>query len=124
MSDTTIPMQQHPAEPAPESGRHPVNVGHLVMGVAFLGLTVVWALVASDTVEGSDIRWLMPIPWVAAGIAGVLATVIPARRNRAPEPDRLGHPDRDRRHRNRDHTDTTETSRGEPMTTQPPPTSA
>ena len=61
------------------SGRHPVNVGHLVMGVAFLGLTLVWALVASDTVEGSDIRWLMPIPWVAAGLAGVLATVLPNR---------------------------------------------
>ena len=76
MSDTTIPMQQHPAEAAPDSGRHPVNIGHLVMGVAFIGLTLVWALVASDTVEGSDIRWLMPIPWVAGGIAGVLATVL------------------------------------------------
>lgn len=76
MSDTTIPMQQHPAEPAAETGRHPVNIGHLVMGVAFIGLTLVWALVASDTVEGADIRWLMPIPWVAAGIAGVLATVL------------------------------------------------
>ena len=76
MSDTTIPMQQHPAEPAHQSGRHPINVGHLVLGVAFLGVTVVWALVASDTVNGSDIRWLMPIPWVSAGIAGVLATVL------------------------------------------------
>ncbi len=76
MSDTTIPRQHHPAEPATEGGRHPVNIGHLVMGVAFIGLTLVWALVASDTVEGADIRWLMPIPWVAAGIAGVLATVL------------------------------------------------
>ena len=81
MSDTTIPME-HPTEQAPESGRHPVNVGHLVMGVAFLGITFVWALIASDTVEGSDIRWLLPIPWVAAGIAGVLASVLPGRRNR------------------------------------------
>jgi hypothetical protein len=76
MSDTTLPLQQHPAEPATDSGRHPVNVGHLVMGVAFMGLTLVWALVASDTVEGADVRWLMPIPWVAAGVAGVLATVL------------------------------------------------
>ena len=50
------------------------------MGVAFLGLTLVWALIASDTVDGSDIRWLMPIPWVAAGIAGVLATVFTNRK--------------------------------------------
>lgn len=76
MSDTTIPMQQNPTGPPTDSGRHPVNIGHLVMGVAFVGLTLVWALVASDTVEGSDIRWLMPIPWVAAGAAGVLATVL------------------------------------------------
>ena len=81
MTDHTIPVQT-PPEQAHQSGRHPVNVGHLVMGVAFLGLTLVWALIASDTVEGADIRWLMPIPWVAAGAAGVLASVLPARRRR------------------------------------------
>ncbi len=80
MTDTTVPRPQHPGAPDPGSGRHPVNVGHLVMGVAFLGLTLVWALVASETVEGSDIRWLMPIPWVAAGAAGLLATVRTNRR--------------------------------------------
>ena len=67
-------MSNTPA--VPSGARHPVNIGHLVMGVAFIGLTLVWSLVASDTVEGSDVRWLMPIPWVAAGIAGVLATVL------------------------------------------------
>ena len=51
-------------------GRHPVNIGHLVMGVAFAGLAVVWALIAGDVVEGDDIRWLLPAPWVLAGIAG------------------------------------------------------
>jgi hypothetical protein len=80
MSDHTIPLPTT-SEPA-QSGRHPVNVGHLVMGVAFLGLTLVWALIASDTVEGADIRWLMPIPWVAAGAAGVLASLLPSRRRR------------------------------------------
>ena len=39
-----------------ESGRHPVNVGHLVMGIAFLGLVGVWALIQSDAVGGSDVR--------------------------------------------------------------------
>ncbi len=80
MSDTTMPLPPHRGQSAPGSGRHPVNVGHLVMGVAFLGLVVVWALVASDTVEGSHIRWLMPIPWVAAGLAGLLVTVRTNRR--------------------------------------------
>ena len=56
------------------SGIHPVNVLHLVMGVAFVGITVIWALVESGTVAASDLRWLLPIPWVAAGIAGLVAT--------------------------------------------------
>jgi hypothetical protein len=81
MSDHTATMPTTP-DAAPDSGRHPVNVAHLVMGVAFLGIAVVWAFIASDTVQGSDVRWLMPIPWVAAGIAGVVASILPSRRHR------------------------------------------
>jgi hypothetical protein len=55
------------------AGRHPVNVLHLVFGVAFVGLVVNWALIQSDTVDGSGLRWLLPIPWVAAGAAGLIA---------------------------------------------------
>jgi hypothetical protein len=54
-------------------GVPPITVGHLVMGVAFAGLTIVWALYMSDTVSSHDLRWLMPIPWVAAGVAGLVA---------------------------------------------------
>ena len=68
------------------TGRHPVNVGHLVMGVALLGLVVIWAVVQSDAVSGEDVRWLLPVPWVLAGVAGLLATTLaPLRRSR---PDR------------------------------------
>ena len=56
------------------SGRHPVNVGHLVMGVAFLGIFVIWALIESGAASSSDLRWLLPVPWVAAGAAGLVAT--------------------------------------------------
>lgn len=62
------------------SGRHPVNVGHLVMGVAFLGLTAIWALFESGTIGSDDLRWLMPLPWLAAGVAGLLAVVLTGRR--------------------------------------------
>ncbi|WP_248583057.1 hypothetical protein [Nocardioides sp. InS609-2] len=55
------------------SGRHPINVGNLVMGVAFLGLVGVWAAISADVIEGSDIRWLLPVPWVLAGLAGLIA---------------------------------------------------
>jgi hypothetical protein len=56
------------------AGRHPVNVGHLVMGVALLGLAVIWALIESDVASASDLRWLLPVPWVAAGAVGLIAT--------------------------------------------------
>jgi hypothetical protein len=57
-----------------QSARHPVNIGQLVMGVAFLGLVAVWALIQGDVVGGDDVRWLLPVPWVLAGLAGLLAT--------------------------------------------------
>lgn len=56
------------------AGVHPVNIAHLVMGVAFAGLVVIWVLFESRVVETSDLRWLLPIPWVAAGVAGLAAT--------------------------------------------------
>lgn len=56
------------------AGLHPVNVGHLVMGVAFLGMVLIWALVESGTADTSDLRWLLPVPWVAAGAVGLVAT--------------------------------------------------
>jgi hypothetical protein len=56
-----------------QSGRHPVNVGHLVMGIAFLAMVGVWALIQGDVVDNDDVRWLLPVPWVLAGLAGLLA---------------------------------------------------
>jgi hypothetical protein len=55
------------------AGAHPVNVLHLVFGVAFLGLVVNWGLIESGTVSDHGLRWLLPIPWVAAGAAGLVA---------------------------------------------------
>lgn len=63
-----------------DSWRHPVNVGHLVMGIAFAGMVLVWALIAGDLVSDDDIRWLMPLPWVTAGGAGLVAMTLAARR--------------------------------------------
>lgn len=60
-----------------ESGFHPVNVGHLVMGVAFLGLTVVWILVVvADVVELEEKGWVMGLPWIVAGAVGLAATAL------------------------------------------------
>ena len=67
--------------PAKPSGRHPVNIAHLVMGVAFAGMVLVWALVQGDVVATDELRWLMPVPWLAAGGAGLVATVWSSRRS-------------------------------------------
>ena len=61
---------------APTSGRHQVSIGHLVMGLALLGILGIWGLVESDTVTGDDIRWLLPIPWVLAGVVGLVASAV------------------------------------------------
>ena len=58
------------------TNRHPVHIGHLVMGLAFLCIVGAWGLVESGQVSGDDIRWLLPIPWVVAGVAGLVATAI------------------------------------------------
>ncbi len=92
------------------SGRHPVNIGHLVMGLALLGIVCVWSIVQTDTVNGEDIRWLLPIPWVFAGVVGLAVTAITGSRRYAvrqtgwvgtqseqpdqhPVPQRAGHDD-------------------------------
>ena len=67
-------------EIADGSGRHPVNVGHLVMGIAFLGLVGIWAAIEGDAIDGSDVRWLLPLPWVLGGLAGLLAIALGGRR--------------------------------------------
>ena len=71
---------QHDTGSVVDSWRHPVNVGQLVMGLAFLGLVLVWALVAGDVVANDDVEWLLPVPWVLAGGAGLIAMVVSARR--------------------------------------------
>ncbi|EON22969.1 MULTISPECIES: hypothetical protein [Nocardioides] len=77
MSNYPYPQSSHEAD---TSGRHPVSVGHLVMGVAFLGLATIWLLFQSDTIGNDDLRWFLPLPWLAAGLAGLLAVALTGRR--------------------------------------------
>lgn len=64
----------------PATGRHPVDIGHLVMGIAFLGLVGVWALYETGIVETTDLNWFLPVPWLAAGAAGLVALAVASRR--------------------------------------------
>jgi hypothetical protein len=65
------------------AGRHPVIIGHLVMGLAFLGLVGIWALIVNDIVDDEDIRWLLPVPWVLAGLGGLVALAVSGSRRYA-----------------------------------------
>ena len=77
---TEYETHQQPVDATPDTGRHRVNVGHLVMGTAFLGLVCVWALVvAADAVDIRDARWLLPLPWLVAGAVGLAATALRSR---------------------------------------------
>lgn len=58
------------------AGRHPVNTGHLVMGLAFLGMVGIWALVAGGVADAEDLRWLAPLPWLLAGAGGLVAATV------------------------------------------------
>jgi hypothetical protein len=65
------------------TGRHPVSIGHLVMGLVFLCIVGIWALVQTDVADGDDLRWLLPIPWVVAGAVGLAVTAITGQRRYA-----------------------------------------
>ena len=65
------------------SGRHPVNIGHLVMGLVLLFIVGIWALVQTDVADGDDLRWLLPIPWVVAGAVGLAVTAVTGQRRYA-----------------------------------------
>lgn len=73
------PRFEDQATPPKRTGRHPVNIGHLVMGLAFLVFVGVWALVETDTVvvrSIEDLRWLLPLPWIVGGSVGLLAALL------------------------------------------------
>lgn len=76
MSETRYDEQ----DPSARSGRHPVNIGHLVMGLAFASFVVIWALLQADVVGDGDLRWLAPVPWLVGGAVGLAAVTLAGRR--------------------------------------------
>jgi len=91
MTESEMPAETAAEEPVQETvqatvetptGWHPVNVGHLVIGTALVGLFTVWALISSDTLELGDAHWLLPLPWLVAGVVGLAATVLRNTRRR------------------------------------------
>lgn len=57
-------------------GRHPVNVSYLVVGLVFLGLAASWALREAGVVDLAEVRWLLPLALVVAGLVGLAASAV------------------------------------------------
>jgi hypothetical protein len=80
-----------PADPpAQRGGMHPVNILHLVMGVVFLGVITIWALIEQQIASTDDLRWLLPLPWVIAGAAGLFVITMSGRRKTSPAETMVG----------------------------------
>lgn len=75
-----IPPLPDEATETARGGRHPINIGHLVMGLAFAGLLAIWALYVTESVPQDDLRWLLPVPWLIGGGAGLVAALLSQRK--------------------------------------------
>ncbi|HET7388662.1 MAG TPA: hypothetical protein VFJ19_18575 [Nocardioidaceae bacterium] len=52
---------------------HPLNVGYLVVGLIFLGVSGSWLLHQTGVIGIADARWVLPLTLVAAGVVGLVA---------------------------------------------------
>lgn len=99
MSSTATVLDQTQASEA--SGRHPVNIVHLVMALIFLGVLAVWGVVQGNALDSADLRWLLPMPLLLAGAAGLIAIALSGRRRTkasgsgTPSQPDVGPPDED-----------------------------
>lgn len=78
-----VDEQQRGARSAWAAARHPVDLGQLVVGVALLVGLGAWGLLTADVVSTDDVHWLLPLPWLVGGAAGLVAAVAGARRRAA-----------------------------------------
>ena len=66
---------------------HPLNVAHLVLGLIFLGFSGSWALRQAGVVDLAEVRWLLPLTLVVAGVVGLIALAARGRRSNRREGD-------------------------------------
>lgn len=72
---------------------HSLNAGYLVIGLVFLGLAASWALRQTGVIDLAEVRWLVPLTLVVAGLAGIAAMTVKglSHRDTDTEPDTYGH---------------------------------
>jgi hypothetical protein len=65
-----------------------LNIGYLVVGLVFLGLSGAWLLDETGVIDPDGFKWFLPAVLLAAGLIGLFASLgkgVAARRSR-PEP--------------------------------------
>ena len=70
------PWSQPPADRS-------VKIPHLVFGLLFLGIAVVWALVVSDVITEDRLTVIAPGILIAAGVIGLAASLASTRNRRS-----------------------------------------
>jgi RsiW-degrading membrane proteinase PrsW (M82 family) len=63
------------------SQRHPTDVVSLVFGTIFAGFTVVWLFWLTDHFDDGG-WWAGPVVLIVAGVAGLVAALMPNRSDR------------------------------------------
>ena len=77
--------QQPPAD-------HSVKITHLVFGLLFLGVAVVWALVVGDVINEDELAVIAPAVLIAAGVIGLAASLASTRNRKNRDNQVYGHP--------------------------------
>ncbi len=75
--------QQQAQQQAQPPADHSVKIPHLVFGLLFLGIAVVWALIVSDVITEDRLTVIAPGLLITAGVIGLAASLASTRnRNR------------------------------------------
>ena len=69
-----------------------VKITHLVFGLLFLGVAVVWALVVGDVINEGDLAVIAPAVLIVAGVVGLAASLASARNRRNRDNQMFDHP--------------------------------
>lgn len=69
-----------------------VKIPHLVFGLLFLGVVGLWGLILTESVSGEALAVLLPGLLIAAGVVGLVTSLVSSRADRPEPADHHDHP--------------------------------
>jgi hypothetical protein len=70
-----------------DTRNRPVNIGYLVIGLVFVGLSLTWLLDETGVIEPDGYEWLVPAILLGAGLIGLFASLSKGILSRTPTND-------------------------------------